>query len=281
MSFSYESVYFDNPIQPGRAMDIFMPEKITRDVSLFFIHGGGWVAGSRDNYHKIMRGFNAEGYICTSVDYRLCNDSIHLLDQLGDLRHAYDIFISRLKNLNRPLKILTHGTSAGAHLCALISMAAPGQCGEKLEYNGRKLNNEWIRPIGTTLQATPVLFEPWEDIFPAIWTCMEKVIGIPYSENPELYRKAAPINYVNANTCPVFHLHAEDEHMFPLRYILEFKEKMEKIGRRCECRVYTNAEHGFFYDLTRRQQNEAFADILNFIESLELPANLKLNPKSF
>lgn len=270
MSFSYESVYFDNPIQIGRAMDIFMPETVTRDVALFFIHGGGWTGGSRGNYHKIMRGFNAEGHICASADYRLCNDSIHVLDQLCDLRHAYDIFVSRLKELDRPLKILTYGGSAGAHLCALLSMAEPGQCGEKLEYAGRKLNNEWIRPAGTALQATPVLFEPWEDIFPIIWASMEKAIGIPYSENPELYRKLAPMNYVSANTCPVFHLHAENEEMFPLRYILAFKEKMEKLGRRCECKVYTNAEHGFFYDLTRRQQKEAFADILNFIGSLNI-----------
>ncbi len=78
---------------------------------------------------------------------------------------------------------------------------------------------------------------------------MQKVVGVPYSANQELYRKAAPMNYINAQTCPVFHLHAENEHMFPLRYILEFKGKMETLGRRCECKVYTNAEHGFFYDL--------------------------------
>ncbi|MHB9140082.1 MAG: alpha/beta hydrolase family protein, partial [Victivallaceae bacterium] len=174
-----------------------------------------------------------------------------------------------LKELKRPLKIFVQGSSAGAHLAALVTMAEPGACGEKLEYNGRKLNNEWVRPAGAAIQATPVLFEPWEDIFPGIWYSMEKVIGAPYSENPELYRKAAPMNYIDAKTCPIFHLHAEDEHMFPLRYILEFKAKMEALGRRCECKVYTNAEHGFFYDLTRRQQKEAFADILSFIDSLK------------
>jgi hypothetical protein len=60
MSFAYESIYFDNPIQAGRVMDVFVPGKVSRDISLFFIHGGGWGAGSRDGFHKIMRGFNAE-----------------------------------------------------------------------------------------------------------------------------------------------------------------------------------------------------------------------------
>ena len=52
-------------------MDIFIPEKVTRDIALFFVHGGGWKAGSRNDFHNIMREFNAEGYICASTDYRL------------------------------------------------------------------------------------------------------------------------------------------------------------------------------------------------------------------
>lgn len=83
---------------------------------LFFVHGGGRAAGSRGCCHKLMRGFNAEGYICATTDYRLNNDSIHLWEQLTDLQHAYDIFVSKLKILNRPLKIFTHRASAGAHL---------------------------------------------------------------------------------------------------------------------------------------------------------------------
>ena len=44
-------------------MDIFIPEKVTRDIALFFVHGGGWKAASRNDFHNIMHGFNAKGYI--------------------------------------------------------------------------------------------------------------------------------------------------------------------------------------------------------------------------
>ena len=48
-----------------------------------------------------------------------------------------------------------------------------------------------------------------------------------------------------------------------------FIEKLTSLGARAEVKVYERVEHGFFYDVTRRQQKEAFADILAFIESLD------------
>ena len=59
------------------------------------------------------------------------------------------------------------------------------------------------------------------------------------------------MSHVNTGSCPVFLLHAEAEYIFPLRYILEFKAKSEKLDRRCKCKICANAEHGYFYDLSR------------------------------
>lgn len=267
--FSYESVYFDDPLIEGRAMDIFIPPLPKHDISLFFIHGGGWTAGTRSRFHRIMRGFNALGYICASSDYRLCKDGITVLDQLTDLRHAYDIFAAQLSGRGRPPRIAAVGTSAGAHLAALISLAAPGECGESLDSNGRFPASEWIKPECAILQAAPVKFEPWEDIFPPAWEHMQKAAGIRYPGNRVAYRRLSPFEYAGPAACPVLFLHADNEHMFPLRHIREFKEKMREAGRHCEIKIYSNAEHGFFYDLTRRVQKEAFSDILEFLRNRE------------
>ena len=66
----------------------------------------------------------------------------------------------------------------------------------------------------------------------------------------------------------MFFLNASDEHMFPNRYTEQAAEKLRSFGQTCIVKTYENAEHGFFYDLIRRQQKEAFADILKFIEKL-------------
>ena len=269
MPFEFKSYYFDDPIVPGRAVDVMLPRSVSRDIALFFVHGGGWTGGSRANYHAIMRAFNRKGFVCASTDYRLCvpGGSTTILDQITDIRHGYCLFADFLMNSGRPVKIIVNGSSAGAHLAALLALASPGKCGEAIKFKGMDIV-EWIPPVAAVLQATPVFFEPWPDIFPRGWTAMQTAMGVPYKGNAKLYRKVAPYNYISKSSCPVFFMEAECEHMFPLKFIVQFIKKMRSIGRRAEYKSYSNAEHGFFYDVTRRQQKEAFADILQFIQSL-------------
>lgn len=233
---------------------------------MFFVHGGGWRGGSRMLYHKLMEAFNKEGFICAATDYRL--EYVNIFDQITDVRHGYDIFREILAGQGLTQKIFVHGSSAGGHLAALLAMTLPGECGEETAFGDYALKDKWIRPAGASLQAAPVTFEPWEDIFPMIWQSMQDIIGAPYEKQPDLYRRVSPINYLSKQTPPLFLLGAENEEMFPLEYNLDFIEKAESFGCRVDYKVYNRAEHGFFYDVTRRQQKEAFADIIAFIESL-------------
>lgn len=262
-TFEFQSVYFDSPIVPQRVLDIFMPETVTEEISIFFVHGGGWSGGSRTIYHQIMRAFNREGFICASTDYRLMSEGVNVLTQIEDIRHGYLLFLQYLRSIKRPLRVFTHGSSAGAHLTALLSFAGPGDCGEDISHLPKM---KWIAPVGTALQATPVKFEPWDDIFPAIWSSMQKIVAVPYEGNRHKYEKIAPDSHVTQKTCPTFFMEAENEHMFPLRYIKDIVGKMNSMGVRAEYKIYANAEHGFFYDVTRRQQKEAFNDILSFLK---------------
>ena len=64
--------------------------------------------------------------------------------------------------------------------------------------------------------------------------------------------------------------------MFPLKHNLEFVAKAKSLGCRVEYKVYDSVEHGFFYGVTRRQQKEAFSDVISFINSLYLrPVEVK------
>lgn len=267
MSYAYEAIYFDDPLVPRRVMDVFRPDRETREVAVYMVHGGGWRGGSREGPHRLLEAFRNEGFVCGSGDYRLAG--VHIGEQITDVRHGYDLFLSRLRDEGRPPRVVVFGSSAGAHLAALLALAAPGDCGEATTFREYALREPWVPPVGAALQATPTTFEPWEDIFPGGWVSMQDIVGVPYEDDPEAYRRVSPVEHVKADSCPVFLLEAENEHMFPLERNRRFIEKMKAHGRRAELKVYTNAEHGFFYDVTRRQQKEAFADLLRFIESLE------------
>jgi acetyl esterase/lipase len=268
MTYCFTSTFLDEPINTERVIDIFEPHKCDEeDVAIFFIHGGGWRAGSRSRFYTIMKAYSERGFRCASVDYRLGNSNI--FDQIADIRHGYDFFISHLKKLGKPLKVLVFGSSAGAHLAALLSLAAPGDCGDLLTVNGYEYENDWVQPLGVALQATPVTFVPWDEIFPGIWASMEDIVGTPYSEAPELYKKVSPANHVKKGSPAVFFLEAENEHMFPRHLTMKMVDLLIGKGVKSRCKVYRNTEHGFFYDITRKRQEEAFIDIIDFIRMIQ------------
>lgn len=261
MAFSFKSIYYDCPIQPNRALDIFVPKEITQKKSFFFIHGGGWRNGTRTIYHKIMEQLCNLGFVCASADYNLRAKNAFI--QIADLRVGYDIYLQELANLGiKQPEVIVFGSSAGAHLGLLFTLTTPDQLNEGQE----ELAKNFIPPAMGIFQSTPTYFAPWDDIFPGIATSMTDIAGVSYQDNPQVYEQLSPITYVNENSCPIFLMHASDEHMFPIWHAQNFQKKMQEYNRICQIKTYTPAEHGFFYDVTRRVQKEAFNDILDFIK---------------
>ncbi|MBQ9500660.1 MAG: alpha/beta hydrolase [Lentisphaeria bacterium] len=263
MNRRFTSYYLDSPFVQGRVFDVFEPEGTPRDTAVFLIHGGGWTSGTRVVYHRIMEALNRRGYLTGSADYRL--GGVTVLDQLRDVREAYDRFITLLKQMDRPLKVAVHGGSAGAHLASLLLCAGPGECGEKCE-----LENDWVRPVRGTLQATPNDFLRKEWMMPQMWAKMQSVAGVPFEKDPGLYERLSLSHHIRPGNPPLFFIEAELEHLFPSRYTLEFVRKHREWGIPSQWKVYDGMEHGFFYELVRKGQIEAFEDVCAFLEgSLE------------
>jgi len=267
--YRYRSIYFDDPPQPDRALDIFPTARKAGPVGLFFVHGGGWFAGTRGVYHPIMRAFAHEGIECASVAYRLSPGS--LWQQIDDVREGLRIYLEDRTARQLPPHVVMAGCSAGAHLAL---MAVLGEGGEPL----------WESVPGVSVQAPALSFVPWDEIFPQIWSTMQRVIGTSYEENPSLYERASPIRLVRKGMPPVLILHAEHEHMFPLEIAEQFQRTALAEGVEVMIKHYRHAEHGFFYALDRKSQKQAFADILAFVRSCSsgkispsTPAHPRLN----
>jgi acetyl esterase/lipase len=258
----FQSIYFDDAPQEGRILDIFAAENPSHDVALFFVHGGGWRGGCRSIFHSIIHEYRKRGFDCAGTDYRL--KRVTVFDQVGDVRTGLDIFTGELIRCKRPPKVLLIGSSAGAHLALLTGLSKPEECGSP-----ETPLRHHPEIAGIAVQAAPFTFEPWPDIFPAIWSSMQNAVGETYEDAKVLFQQASPIHYVRPGSPPVFNLHAENEHMFPHDLYLQFETKMRDCGNAVQGKIYPRVEHGFFYCLERRQQRAAFEDILEFAEKLE------------
>ena len=250
--FKYISYYLDKPLRQGRVYDIFVPEKDLRDTAIFIVHGGGWNGGSRLQYHTLMEAFADRGYIVASTDYRL---TVPATEQLKDIQDAYLHFCRFLKDSGRPLKVFVHGSSAGAHLASLLA------CGDKSGIEN------WVAPQGVTLQACPASFVPWDEIFPAVWSAMQRAAGCAYSEKPEVYEQLSLDHQITPGDPQLFFMEAECEHMFWPCQKLQLARKIADAGNQVKVKIYPKVEHGFIYSLERTQQIAAFEDIIKFIEN--------------
>ena len=97
---------------------------------LLFIHGGGWVTESIDNYERICaRLANATGQYVVAVEYRLAPED-KFPAGLEDCYAVAKTLYSGDFMLNiKPENITLIGDSAGGNLCAALSLMAR-DCGE-------------------------------------------------------------------------------------------------------------------------------------------------------
>lgn len=262
MRRSYTSFYLDTPIITGRALDIFepLPGTPVEETALFFVHGGGWRAGSRQSYHPIMEAFAQRGFITASTGYRLY--AKNAFEQLSDIRESFDAFADFLMEKGRPVKIAVYGTSAGAHLASLLACALPGECGEDVS----KLKHPEIRPSSALLQSTPYDFLPYDWRIPAFWSSMCGIAGVPYEKSPETYERLSLKNYIRSDNPPIFFMEAELEHLFPMDLTLKIAKEQRQMNIPSQWKVYSRMEHGFFFELTREGQKEAFEDMCNYLK---------------
>ena len=114
-------------VVPGTAqlMDIYMPEHVTGTLpAIVYIHGGGWLAGSRSSGEASAKHFTGRGYIFCSVDYRFSSEAIYPA-QIEDCKCAIRYLRANAAQYHiDPAHIGAWGDSAGGHLVSLLGTTA-------------------------------------------------------------------------------------------------------------------------------------------------------------
>jgi acetyl esterase/lipase len=111
----------------AQELDLCLPRKRAELVpAVVIIHGGGWAAGSKANGDALCSSFARSGIAATSIDYRLYSNTpprnlwpSQLVDAQLAVRwlraHAAQYEID-------PARICAWGSSAGAHIAALLAL---------------------------------------------------------------------------------------------------------------------------------------------------------------
>ncbi|MDQ7918166.1 alpha/beta hydrolase [Mesonia sp. MT50] len=184
----YKDIPFITSTPKELTANIFVPKKKMKlQPVLLFVHGGNWDSGKKETYGFLGRNFAKKGVVTVISEYTLSPQADY-----KQMTQEVAKSILWIKNNiedygGDPQQIYVTGHSAGGHLVALATMDSSYSYGiDKKDIAGIILNDAAGLDMYSYLQKNPPTSE---NHYLSTWT-----------KNPETWKKASPITYMDATT---------------------------------------------------------------------------------
>jgi pectinesterase len=203
------NIAYCKPAGRSLMLDVFCASKRKKRnrTAIIIIHGGGWRSGDRSMFHPMAQRLASMGYTCFTPEYRLSTEALYPA-AIHDLKSAirwvrghaaeYDIDSNR---------IVVAGHSAGAQLAAFMgatnNMSSFEGAGCNLQVSSNA--NAVIDIDGTLAFIHP---ESGEGDDSKRISAGTHWFGYSKTENPELWRQAAPLTHAGKHNPPTLFLNS-------------------------------------------------------------------------
>lgn len=201
-TFEMESIlnvaYYSGPgADPVRhRLDIYLPKGHKDFPVVFFIHGGAWIEGDKNQfgvYRALAKALTRHGIGVISTNYRLSPFVKHP-EHIQDVARAFAWTYRNIgKHGGKPTELFVSGHSAGGHLAALL-----GTDESYLKAEGLSL--DMIRGV---MPISGVYIIPDDNIF-----------DIAFANNRTARQKASPISHARRDAPPFLIVYATREFPF-------------------------------------------------------------------
>lgn len=250
-------------------LDVYTPESVKAPVPVvMMIHGGGWVAGTKEGSTLYVLPYLQMGFAVVNVEYRLgkvslapaaVEDCLCALHWLGRNAKKYNFDLS---------KVVITGGSAGGHL-ALTTAMIPESAGfenQCASVDDPDWSGSWKSPrpkvaavinwFGIT-DVADMLRGPNIRSYAVSW-----LGSSPNRE--ELAKRLSPLTYVRADLPPILTVHGDADKLVPYSHGVRLHEALAKAGVRNQLFTIPGGGHG---DFTPEQQLKAWEAIRAFLTS--------------
>jgi len=250
----------------ARKIDVFLPEDNPNGSCIFFVHGGGWGGGSRRAWHAVMEHFCGLGYVCTSCDYRLLPDW-RFPAPVEDVRLAMAFAKDRADEYGfDPGRIAVWGSSAGAHLAALLAtISADDELGVSPELTTRD-----TRP-NAAVCLCGVMTTRRYDAHEGVPKMLDAFLGATEEEAPELVRQASPVDRVCGAEPPFLMVVGDADRTTPVALHEAMRDRLTAHGVRADLHVLPDVEHGFGYGVNTDAQKQTLEIATRFLAETVCP----------
>jgi acetyl esterase len=234
-------------------IETFMPDNFDQGQkypAIVFFFGGGWVSDNKNQFEQHAKYFSKRGLVCFLADYRTKNSSNTTpFESLKDAKSVIRYIRSHHSTFNiDPDKIIASGGSAGGHLAAATALI-----------DGFNENTDDL-----SISCKPnalVLFNPVIDNGPG---------GYGYERIGEQYKSFSPIHNIKKGAPPTIIFLGTKDDLVPVQTAEYYKVVMEKVGSRCDLKLYKDQTHGFFNYAKLENYKQTIMETDMFLQSLGL-----------
>lgn len=212
-------------------LDAHIPEGNGPFPAAILVHGGGWVAGDKEEYITyIFKPLSDAGFAWFSINYRLAPKYRFPADA-DDVESAIR-FVKKNAAIYRvdSRRIALIGESAGGHLVSYV--------GARNRSDSRVSAVVSMYGIHDFISAC-VAWKP-------VPTEILQLFGIPAvnAETASILIKASPVAYVTKNMPPFLLMHGSKDEDVPYEQSVEMCSKIKAVGGNCDLITIQGAPHG-------------------------------------
>jgi acetyl esterase/lipase len=231
-------------------LDLYLPrDRSTPLPTLIIFHGGGWVAGLKEQNVFELLPYLSLGWAVINVEYRLVSNT-PAPAAVEDCRCALRWVENNAKRFNFDVsKIVLTGGSAGGHL-ALITGMLPDQSIFDRQCPAPE-NTRWNSAAESPLHVAAIV--NWfgiTDVAELLDGPNSKHYAIEWfgsmSNRKELAQQVSPITYVRAGLPPIITIHGDEDNIVPYTQAVRLHAALEKAGVPNKLITIHGAKHGGF-----------------------------------
>jgi acetyl esterase/lipase len=226
-------------------LDIYAQRTQTPAPTVIFIHGGGWVQGTKEASVLQLLPYIAMGYSVVNVEYRLGSVSLAPA-ALEDCRCALRWLVAHAKDYNLDSdRLVVAGASAGGHL-ALTTGMLPASAGfdRSCLVPGEPRVAAIVNFFGIT-DVADLLDGPNKKPFPETWPYAVQWLG-NQPNRVEVAKTASPLTYVRPGVPPVISIHGDADPLVPYNHSVRLQDALQKAGVAHELVTIPGGGHGGF-----------------------------------
>jgi acetyl esterase/lipase len=216
---------------PYHKMNVYLPVGNGPFPAFIYVHGGGWVEGSRGTYDHLGPFYAKRGIAGFSIDYTLATENktswpVVIRDVIRAIRY---VKANAQQCRIDPERIALMGDSAGGHLASLAGLLS----GNEPFLEGASGNPEVSSRVCLVVDyygPTDLQFIGESEESTAYWITAAFLGDVPYMMNQSLWLEASPSTYITGDAPVFFIVHGTNDTVVPIAISESFKTKLEAAG---------------------------------------------------